>query len=79
MNTNIELLKQAVRHFGGQVATSDRLGVSQALVSKWVRELTELSAEHAMGIERESVGRYQARQLRPDLPWPTVGSVSEAA
>jgi len=65
-----EALEEAIRTAGGQLALADKIGVSQSLVSYWLKKSKKgvgagfvLAIEAATGTPRE--------RLRPDLYPPT--------
>lgn len=65
-----ELIEKAVDLLGSQQKLADACGVKQPSI--WQAKDTErCSAELAMAIERATGGAVKARQLRPDLPWPS--------
>lgn len=69
------LLAEYLRKTGrSQQKLADELGVSQGLISQYLKGRTAMSAERAMEIEALTQGLIRARELRPDLPWPTVQS-----
>lgn len=55
-----------------QQMLATELGVSQGLISQYMGGQLAMSAERAMEIEKLTQGQVCARELRPDLPWPTT-------
>jgi plasmid maintenance system antidote protein VapI len=50
-----------------QTAFARRIGVTPGLVHQWLEELTEITAERCVQIERETGGAVSRVELRPDL------------
>ena len=64
---SIEALRTAVEHFGTQKALADRLGKSQAHISKWLNRDKKVPAEVCADIEAATGGAVTCQQLRPDV------------
>lgn len=58
-------LRRAIAKVGSQSAMARLLGVSQAAVSKWVRNSKHLPAEHVLRVQ--DVTGVSRHDLRPDL------------
>lgn len=65
------LIEKAIRAAGRQADLAAGMGVAQQTVSKLLNREINVNAEHALLIERATGGAVTARELRPDLPWPT--------
>lgn len=50
-----------------QAAFAHTLGVTQGLVSQWVRGVTRITAEQAVRIESATEGKIKRHELRPDI------------
>lgn len=50
-----------------QQAFADALGVSQGLVSQWIKGVTRITGEQAVEIEDKTGGQVTREELRPDL------------
>lgn len=50
-----------------QQALASQLGVTQGLVSQWVRGETQITAERALEIEAATGGQVTRQELRPDI------------
>jgi len=63
--------RQAIAHavtiIGGQVATADALGCSQAIVSLWVSGGRKPSAAKTKELERLTGGQIKREWIRPDI------------
>lgn len=57
-----------------QQPMADALGVSQSVVSKWMRR-GELPAEYVLKVEMLTKGRITKHDLRPDI-YPIEGKVA---
>lgn len=66
-----ELIEQAITLAGSQAKLAEACGVKQQSIWQ-AKETGRCSAELALQIEHALDGRVTARQLRPDLPWPTL-------
>ena len=64
-------LQRAIAKVGSQSALARLLGVSQAAVSKWVRNSKHLPAQHVLPVE--DVTGISRHDLRPDLYPRDVG------
>lgn len=60
-------IEKAIEKAGGQVSLAEKVGVSQASVSNWLRGTKRIRLEHALAVEAVTGGRVRAVELRPDL------------
>lgn len=61
-------LKKAIESLGGQVATSKKVGISQAAIWKWLNTAKEgVSPEYAIALSQATDWQVTPHQLRPDL------------
>lgn len=65
-----ELIEQAITLAGSQAKLAEACGVKQQSIWQ-AKETGRCSAELALQIEQATDGRVTARELRPDLPWPS--------
>lgn len=72
-----ELIEQAITLAGSQAKLADGCGVKQQSIWQ-AKETGRCSAELALQIEHFLDGRITARQLRPDLPWPSPSTAPAA-
>ena len=61
------VLSKIITNCAGQAYLAERLGVSQALVSKWVNDHIRIAPHQALALEREFPDLVNRRELRPDL------------
>jgi DNA-binding transcriptional regulator YdaS (Cro superfamily) len=66
-----ELIEQAITLAGSQAKLAEACGVKQQSIWQ-AKETGRCSAELALQIEQATDGKVTARQLRPDLPWPSL-------
>lgn len=64
---SIKALRRAVGILGTQKALADRLGKSQAHISKWLNRDKKVPAEVCADIEAATGGAVTCEQLRPDV------------
>ena len=64
-------MKKAILFFGGSLKLSQKLMTDNSTVSKWLYEKRSIPVKHALQIEILSKGKIKARDLRPDLKWPS--------
>lgn len=50
-----------------QTALADKLGVTQGLISQWIKDKTKITAERAIQIETATEGKVARQDLRPDI------------
>jgi DNA-binding transcriptional regulator YdaS (Cro superfamily) len=67
------LLDQAIAIYGSQAKLAKACGISQQSLAA-ARLANRVSAQLAMKIEVAVSGQILARDLRPDLPWPSATS-----
>lgn len=60
-------VKKLIKHFGGQQAAADALGISQPTISNLLNGKHGASAELALRAERAAVGVVRAVDLCPRL------------
>lgn len=63
----MNIYKQLVTHFGGQVATAKKLNVEQGTVSGWCRGVHGMGARAAIKAEIETCGKFKAAELCKSL------------
>lgn len=63
----MNIYKQLVKHFGGQVPTAKRLNVGQGTVSGWCRGVHGMGAKAAIKAEIETSGKFKASDLCESL------------
>lgn len=62
-------IERAVKICGRQADLAEKVGCAQQTISKYLNGEIRVSAEHAVAIERATVGAVPRHALRPDL-WP---------
>ena len=63
-----------------QKELAELLGVTQGLVSQWVTERTQITAERCIQIETKTHGVITRHELRPDIfPEPSKSEMADAA
>ena len=70
-------MEKAVLFFGGVVKLSEKLGVHQGTVSKWLHSKLSIPIKHAVKIEELTKGQIKAKDLRPDVKWLSSLSIKE--
>lgn len=63
----MNIYKQLVEHFGGQVHTAKKLNVEQGTVSGWCRGIHGMGAKAAIKAEIETGGKFKAADLCESL------------
>jgi DNA-binding transcriptional regulator YdaS (Cro superfamily) len=66
-------IRRALEIVGSQEKLADMTGCSQQQISWLLNTAKKISAEHAVGIERATLGAVQRSELRPDL-FPTTAT-----
>lgn len=64
------LIEKAIEIAGSQTKLAEACGVKQQSIWQ-AKDAGRVSAELALLIERAVAGKVTARELRPDLPWPS--------
>ena len=64
-------MRKAINFFGGIIQTSDNLKVDRSQVSRWLHKRRIIPIKHALQIEDLTKGKIKAKDLRPDLKWPS--------
>lgn len=59
--------KELIKHFGGQVKTGKALGVSQALVSRWLNGGAIMPSKYALLAEKLTAGKFKAVDLSIEI------------
>ena len=62
----MDKINEAIDIVGGQEELAKKTGVSQCAVSKWSRG-GQISAENARKVEKATLKRVKAIDLRPDI------------
>jgi DNA-binding transcriptional regulator YdaS (Cro superfamily) len=73
-------LRSAIKNVGGQSALERKTGIPQQTISWLLRLAPQISAEHAVAIERAEGSRVHRSDFRPDLfDAPAPSKATEAA
>lgn len=68
MNIDIKgVYAEVVKHFGGQHKTAIALNLKQPSISAWFTRDVEMSPVTAMLVQKLSDGKFQAKDLCPQL------------
>lgn len=71
----MDLATYMQEHGLSQAEMADRVGVSQGMVSHWLRKRKAITAERARDIERATNGAVLRHELRPDVFDPPTATV----